>query len=96
MMRTSPLRPTTISPAVRLEMISLLRRSEASARAAVARSCAFSLLTDSSRAADSSAFSVEIRRSGLVISLAALTKRRTANVRMEARTATTAVMPMSA
>ena len=36
-------------------MISPLRRSDASARAAVARSCAFSFATASSSAADSSA-----------------------------------------
>ena len=41
--RTSPSRPTTSRPAVRLATISSLSRSDASARAAIARSCARSL-----------------------------------------------------
>ena len=45
--RTSPSSPTTSRPAVRPAMISSPSRSDASARAAVARSCAFSLLTAS-------------------------------------------------
>ena len=45
--RTFPSSPATIRPAVRLETISSLRRSDASARAAVARSCAFSFMTAS-------------------------------------------------
>ena len=40
--RIAPFSPTTSSPDVRLEMISPLSRSDASARAAVARSCALS------------------------------------------------------
>ena len=43
-----PSSPTTSSPDVRLAMISLLSRSDASARAVIARSCARSLLTASS------------------------------------------------
>ena len=77
-------------------MISLLSRSDASARAVVARSCAFRRATDSSRAADSSAFSFATRRSGFASARAAVMNRRTANVRIEARIATTAVSPMSA
>ena len=61
-------------------MISPLSRSDASARAAVARSCAFSFVTASCSAADSSAVSVPPRARPLRVSRAAATNRSSANV----------------
>jgi len=45
--RTVPVLLTTSRPAVRLSTISLLSRSDASARADISRSCAFSFVTAS-------------------------------------------------
>src|ERR1700722_9209095 len=94
-MRISARSPTTRSPAVRLEMISPLSRSEASALAAVARSWAFSFETASCSAGDSTSISppsFERRR----VSRAAAMKRSKAKTTTETRAATIAVRPSSA
>ena len=78
-------------------MISPLRRSNASARAAVARSCAFSFVTASCSAADSSvvsaAFPLRLLRR---VSRAAAEKRSIANTTTVTSAATIAVRPRSA
>ena len=61
-------------------MISSLRRSEASARSAIARSCALSLVTASCSAADSSAVSMPPSFIRPRVSRAAVKNFRTANV----------------
>ena len=60
--RIRPSLPTTSSPDDRLSTISLLRRSEASARADISRSCAFSLVSASCSAAVTNAVSDRFSR----------------------------------
>jgi hypothetical protein len=76
-------------------MISPLNRSEASARAAVARSCAFNFVTASCNATERSAFSPLGPWTLRWDSRAAEAKRSTANVSTETRQATIAVRPRS-
>jgi hypothetical protein len=76
-------------------MISPLRRSDASARAAVARSCALSVVTASCSAADSSSVSSRPPRMSRRVSRAAAKNRNSANVITAARPATIAVRPSS-
>jgi len=91
-MRIAPSRPATSRPEVRLEMISPLSRSEASARAAVARSCAFSRSTASCSAADSTVASIEPSlRIERRVSWAAARKRSRAKVTTAAIAPTIAV-----
>ncbi len=88
-----PSRSTTRSPEVRLATISLLRRSEASARAFIARSPSRSLRTASSMAAAMKAVSLPAFRSSWVAARAAAKMRRTAYARTADSAATIAVRP---
>jgi len=87
----------TSRPAVRLDTISPASRSDASARAAVARSWALSLVTASWSAADNSAVSAPLDDpSDRRASRAAAMNFMSANVRMVTSAATSAVKPSNA
>ncbi len=77
-------------------MISPLNRSEASARAAVARSCALSFVTASCSAAERMAVSMPSPRRARRVSRAAAAIRRSANVSTATRHPMSAVRPISA
>jgi hypothetical protein len=96
MMRTLPSRPTTISPEVRPEMISPLSRSDASARAAVARSWALRRAMASSRATESISGSRPCARLESCRWRAAENRRIVANISRPDRAPIIAVSPKSA
>ena len=91
--RTSPSSFTTRSPEVRLATISLARRSEASARAFIARSFERSVVSASSMAAAMKAVSVPSERASRVLAFAAAKSFRMANASTAASTATMTVRP---
>ena len=93
---TSPLRPTTMAPAVRLEMISPLRRSDASARAAIARSCSLQLGDGILQRRRQQRRVGAARSRTRLVSRAAAISRSRANVSTATRQATMAVRPISA
>ncbi len=83
-------------PAVRLEMISPFSRSDASARAAVARSCALSFVTASCSAADRNAASAPAPLNPRRDSRAAAANFNVAKVNTATSAATIAVRPSRA
>ena len=95
-MRSLPSLPTTSRPEERLSTISLLRRSDASARADISRSCAFSFVTASCSAAVTNALSVVLSLRTVFESRAAAANRSMANMRTPTSAATMAVRPMTA
>ncbi len=95
-MRRCPWLSTTSNPDARLSTISLLKRSEASARADITRSCAFSRVTASCSAAVTKALSVVRSRSSPFERRAAMANRTTANTSTAITNPAKAVSPKTA